>query len=167
MIGAMVRAPHQPLPVTAGPELFDALGGRATVGMIVDDLYDRLERDKELSRLFRSRRPGERDRLKEFFEGRFDAVGTLIRMLNQDERGWFADSGELAAWMREHPDEVPPSLTTSTRPPPGSEDRPGHRPGRSDGILIAAGSPLVVFVLAGAVFWLIDARRYHCPGISG
>ena len=46
MIGAMVHAPHKPLPVTAGPELFDALGGRATVGMIVDGLYDRLERDR-------------------------------------------------------------------------------------------------------------------------
>ena len=25
----------------------------------------------------------------------------------------------------------------------------------------------VVFVLAGAVFWLIDVRRDHCLGISG
>ncbi len=73
LIDAMVRAPHEPLPVTAGPELFDALRGRATVAMIVDGLYDRLERDKELSRLFRSRRPGERARLKEFFEGLFGA----------------------------------------------------------------------------------------------
>jgi hypothetical protein len=30
-----------------------------------------------------------------------------------------------------------------------------------------AGSPLVVFVLADAVSWLIDIRRDHCPGISG
>jgi hypothetical protein len=29
------------------------------------------------------------------------------------------------------------------------------------------GSPLVVFVLAAVVFWLIDVRRDHCPGISG
>jgi truncated hemoglobin YjbI len=75
MIGAMVHAPHEPLPVTAGPELFDALGGRATVGMIVDGLYDRLERDRELSRLFRSPRQGERVRLKEFFEGLFGGRG--------------------------------------------------------------------------------------------
>ena len=32
---------------------------------------------------------------------------------------------------------------------------------------LAAGSPIVVFVLAGDVFWLIDVRRDHCPGISG
>jgi truncated hemoglobin YjbI len=61
----MAHSPHEPLPVTAGPELFGALGGRAAVGMIVDGLYDRLEYAKELSRMFRSRRQGERDRLKE------------------------------------------------------------------------------------------------------
>ena len=33
--------------------------------------------------------------------------------------------------------------------------------------LAAAGSPLVLLVLADAVFWLIDVRRDHCPGISG
>lgn len=54
--------------MTAGPELFIALGGRPGVGMIVDGLYDRLERDRELARLFRSRRSNERERLKEFFE---------------------------------------------------------------------------------------------------
>ena len=59
MIGAMVHAPHEPPPVTAGPELFETLGGSATVGMIVDGLYDRLERDRELSRLFRSPRQGD------------------------------------------------------------------------------------------------------------
>jgi hypothetical protein len=32
---------------------------------------------------------------------------------------------------------------------------------------IGLGLPLVVFVLADAVFWLIDTRRDHCPGISG
>jgi hypothetical protein len=32
---------------------------------------------------------------------------------------------------------------------------------------LAAGSPLAVFVLADAVFWLIDVRRDDCPGISG
>ena len=33
--------------------------------------------------------------------------------------------------------------------------------------LAVAGSPLVVFVLAGAVSWLVDVRRDRCPGISG
>jgi len=33
--------------------------------------------------------------------------------------------------------------------------------------LAAAGSLLVVFVLAGAMFWLIGVRRDHCPGVSG
>ena len=36
------------LPLTAAPELFIALGGRPGVGMIIDGLYDRLERDPEL-----------------------------------------------------------------------------------------------------------------------
>ena len=31
----------------------------------------------------------------------------------------------------------------------------------------SAGSPLVVFVLAGVVSWLTGARRDHCSGISG
>lgn len=51
-----------------GPELFAALGGRPGVGLIVDGLYDRLERDPALGRLFRTRRAGERARLKDFFE---------------------------------------------------------------------------------------------------
>ena len=42
------------------PELFAALGGRPAIELIVDGLYDRLERDPELTRLFRSRRNGER-----------------------------------------------------------------------------------------------------------
>ena len=54
--------------MTVGPELFVALGGRRGVGMIVDGLYDRLERDRELARLFGRHRSGERERLKEFFE---------------------------------------------------------------------------------------------------
>lgn len=52
----------------AGPEFFAALGGRRGIGAIVERLYDRLERDRELARLFRNRRSGERERLKEFFE---------------------------------------------------------------------------------------------------
>jgi peptidoglycan/xylan/chitin deacetylase (PgdA/CDA1 family) len=38
---------------------------------------------------------------------RFDALRALIRMLSDDERVWFAGSGEIATWMREHPDQVP------------------------------------------------------------
>jgi ankyrin repeat protein len=46
--------------------------------MIVDGLYDRLERDRELARLFGSHRSGERERLKEFFETIFggEVLGT-------------------------------------------------------------------------------------------
>jgi ankyrin repeat protein len=97
----MVRFPHEPLPVTADPGLFDALGGRSAVAVIVDGLYDRLERDKELSRLFRSRRQGERDRLKEFFEGFFGGevrgirdVGTQRRHLHR-----LISAAESARWL--------------------------------------------------------------------
>jgi truncated hemoglobin YjbI len=101
MIGAMVHAPHEPLPVTAGPELFDALGGRATVGMIVDGLYDRLERDRELSRLFRSPRQGERARLKEFFEGLFGGEVRGIRDVGMQRRHIhrLISAGESARWL--------------------------------------------------------------------
>lgn len=54
-----------------GADAPDALGGRAAVGMvgmIVDGLYDRLERDKELSRLFGRRRQGERETVKALLE---------------------------------------------------------------------------------------------------
>jgi truncated hemoglobin YjbI len=97
----MVRSPHEPLPVTAGPELFDALGGRAAVGMIVDGLYDRLEHDKELSRLFRSRRQGERDRLKEFFEGLFGGEVRGIRDVGMQRRHLhrLISAEESARWL--------------------------------------------------------------------
>jgi len=58
MIGAMVSVGRDAPPVTAGPELFVALGGRAAIAKIVEGLYDRLERDAELARLFRSQRSG-------------------------------------------------------------------------------------------------------------
>src|SRR3954454_15515123 len=97
----MVRSPREPLPLTAGPGLFDVLGGRAAVGLIVDGLYDRLERDQELTRLFRSRRKGERDRLKEFFEGFFGGevrgirdVGTQRRHLHR-----LISAEESARWL--------------------------------------------------------------------
>lgn len=63
---------------TVPPGLFESLGGRAGVVAIVDALYDRLERDPELTRLFKRRRPGERRRLSEFFETTFggDVRGT-------------------------------------------------------------------------------------------
>ena len=97
----MMRPPREPLPVTADPGLFEALGGRAAVGLIVDGLYDRLERDQELTRLFRSRRKGERDRLKEFFEGLFGGevrgirdVGTQRRHLHR-----LISAEESARWL--------------------------------------------------------------------
>lgn len=54
-----------------GVTLFACLGGRDAVQRIIDDLYDRLERDAELRRLFRTRRAGERERQKAFFEELF------------------------------------------------------------------------------------------------
>jgi truncated hemoglobin YjbI len=89
----------------AGPEFFAALGGRRGIGIIVDGLYDRLERDRELARLFRSHRSGERERLKEFFETIFSGevrgmrdVGVqrrhLHRLINAEESvRWLAHFG--------------------------------------------------------------------------
>ncbi|MEN3308295.1 MAG: Bacterial-like globin, partial [Micromonosporaceae bacterium] len=82
----MVRTPGEPSPTIAGPELFAALGGRRGVGMIVDGLYDRLERDRELARLFRSHRSGERERLKEFFETIFGGEVRGIRDVGMQRR---------------------------------------------------------------------------------
>jgi truncated hemoglobin YjbI/ankyrin repeat protein len=48
--------------------LFDDLGGRHAIERIVEALYDALERDASLHRLFLSRRDGERARQKLFFE---------------------------------------------------------------------------------------------------
>jgi ankyrin repeat protein/truncated hemoglobin YjbI len=70
----------------AGPEFFVALGGRRGVAMIVDGLYDRLERDRELARLFRRRRSGERERLKEFFETIFGGEARGIRDMGMQRR---------------------------------------------------------------------------------
>jgi ankyrin repeat protein len=72
--------------MTAGPELFIALGGRRGVGMVVDGLYDRLERDRELTRLFGSRRSNERERLKEFFEMIFGGEVRGIRDVGMQRR---------------------------------------------------------------------------------
>jgi truncated hemoglobin YjbI len=97
----MARSLHDPLPVTAGPGLFDALGGRAGVAMIVDGLYDRLERDKELSRLFGSRRQGERNRLKEFFEEFFGGEARGIRDVGMQRRHLhrLISAEESARWL--------------------------------------------------------------------
>jgi ankyrin repeat protein len=92
---------REPLPVTADPGLFEALGGRAGVGLIVDGLYDRLERDRELTRLFRSRRKGERDRLKEFFEGLFGGEVRGIRDVGMQRRHVhrLISADESARWL--------------------------------------------------------------------
>jgi truncated hemoglobin YjbI len=74
--------------MTGGPGLIFALGGRREVGMIVDGLYDRLERDRELARLFRSHRAGERERLKEFFETIFGGEPRGIRDVGIQRRSF-------------------------------------------------------------------------------
>jgi ankyrin repeat protein len=87
--------------MTAGPELFAALGGRRGVGMIVDGLYDRLERDRELARLFRSRRSGERERLKDFFETIFGGEARGIRDMGMQRRHIhrLISAEESARWL--------------------------------------------------------------------
>jgi ankyrin repeat protein/truncated hemoglobin YjbI len=52
-------------------DIFTRLGGRPAIDRIIDGLYDRLEADRSLRRLFGSRREGERRRQKLFFEGLF------------------------------------------------------------------------------------------------
>ncbi len=97
----MMSFPSEPPPVTARPELFVALGGRETVGIIVDGLYDRLERDAELARLFRSRRSGERDRLKGFFETIFGGEMRGIRDVGTQRRHVhrLISAAESARWL--------------------------------------------------------------------
>jgi len=82
-------------------ELFVALGGRRGVGLIVDGLYDRLERDPELARLFRSHRPGERERLKEFFETIFGGEQRGIRDVGMQRRHLhrLISAAESARWL--------------------------------------------------------------------
>jgi truncated hemoglobin YjbI len=103
-MGGVTHASAGP-PVPAGPGLFAALGGRPGIGVIVDGLYDRLERDRELARHFRSRRPGERERLKQFFEtifgGEVSGIGDvgvqrrhLHRLITASESArWLGHSG--------------------------------------------------------------------------
>ena len=87
--------------MTAGRELFIALGGRPGVGMIVDGLYDRLERDRALARLFRSRRSNERERLKEFFEMIFGGEVRGIRDVGMQRRHIhrLISADESARWL--------------------------------------------------------------------
>ena len=99
-MGGVTHASAGP-PVPAGPGLFAALGGRPGIGVIVDGLYDRLERDRELARHFRSRRPGERERLKQFFETIFGGevsgigdVGVQRRHLHR-----LITASESARWL--------------------------------------------------------------------
>ena len=69
--------------------------------MIVDGLYDRLERDRELARHFRSRRPGERERLKQFFETIFGGEVRGIRDVGVQRRHLhrLITAGESARWL--------------------------------------------------------------------
>jgi ankyrin repeat protein/truncated hemoglobin YjbI len=88
-------------PVPAGPDLFAALGGRPGIGVIVDGLYDRLERDRELARHFRSRRQGERERLRQFFETIFGGEVLGIRDVGVQHRHLhrFITASESARWL--------------------------------------------------------------------
>ena len=100
MMRGMARTSAGP-PVPAGPGLFAALGGRPGIGVIVDGLYGRLERDRELGRHFRSRRPGERERLKQFFETIFGGEVTGIRDVGVQRRHLhrLITAGESARWL--------------------------------------------------------------------
>ncbi len=90
----------EPSPIT-GRDLFLALGARRGVGRIVDGLYDRLERDRELARLFRNRRVGERERLKEFFETIFGGEPSGIRDVGIQRRHVhrLISAAESARWL--------------------------------------------------------------------
>lgn len=70
--------------MTGSPELFFALGGRLGVGTIVDGPHDRLERDPDLARLFRSHRAGERERLKVLIETIFGGESSGIYVSAQE-----------------------------------------------------------------------------------
>jgi ankyrin repeat protein/truncated hemoglobin YjbI len=86
---------------TGDPELFFALGGRRGVGAIVDGLYDRLERDRELARLFRNRRAGERERLEELFETIFGGESRGVRDVGIQRRHVhrLISATESARWL--------------------------------------------------------------------
>jgi ankyrin repeat protein/truncated hemoglobin YjbI len=87
--------------MTAPRGLFESLGGRAGVAALVDALYDRLERDPELTRLFRSRRSGERQRLSEFFETIFGGAVRGARDVGMQRRHIhrFISEAESQLWL--------------------------------------------------------------------
>src|SRR5438552_18913542 len=101
MVRGVARKPREAPPMNAGPELFIALGGRPAVAMIVDGLYDRLERDRELARLFRSHRSGERERLKQFFETIFGGEVIGVRDVGVQRRHVhrLITADESARWL--------------------------------------------------------------------
>jgi truncated hemoglobin YjbI len=88
-------------PMLAAPGLFAALGDRPGIGVIVDGLYDRLERDRELARHFRNRRPGQRERLKLFFETIFGGEVRGIRDVGvqRSHLHRLITAGESARWL--------------------------------------------------------------------
>ena len=100
MMRGMARTSSEP-PMPAGPGLFAALGGRPGVGLIVDGLYDRLERDRELARHFRRRRPDERERLKQFFETIFGGEVSGVRDVGVQRRHLhrLITASESARWL--------------------------------------------------------------------
>ena len=100
MMRGMSRTSAGP-PGPDSPGLFAALGGRPGIGVIVDGLYDRLERDAELARLFRSRRRGERERQKQFFETIFGGEALGIRDVGVQRRHLhrLITASESARWL--------------------------------------------------------------------
>ncbi|MCC2669376.1 MAG: Bacterial-like globin [Armatimonadetes bacterium] len=55
-------------PLTPPPGTFDLLGGREAVALVVDGLYDRIERDRLLRPAFVRDLTHEREKQKRFFE---------------------------------------------------------------------------------------------------
>jgi ankyrin repeat protein/truncated hemoglobin YjbI len=100
MMRDMARTSAGP-PGPASRGLFAALGDRPGIGVIVDGLYDRLQRDRELARHFGSRRQGERERLKQFFETIFGGEVSGIRDAGVQRRHVhrLITASESARWL--------------------------------------------------------------------
>jgi truncated hemoglobin YjbI/ankyrin repeat protein len=64
---------HRPF---VGGDLFARIGGRAAVAVLVDGLYERIENDAELQRLFSRDLTGQREAQKCFFAEWFGGVGS-------------------------------------------------------------------------------------------
>ena len=86
--------------MTADQRLFLSLGGRNGISAIVDGLYDRLESDPELARLFK-RRDGERARLKEFREYALGGEARGVRGVGMQRRHAHRHitAAESARWL--------------------------------------------------------------------